>query len=120
MTQHCPHCKQPLPKEHGIVLDKGTVSFNGQSVALPPGLFELMEYLVRNIGKWCTKERIQDWLFQLDPNGDGPEGENNFVNVRIYRLRRAIRPLDLYIESRQGSGQGWKLHNPLTTEKEET
>ena len=62
----------------------------GRRIELPPREYDLLEYLVRNVGRVVTKSMIMEhvWEYNFDP-------QTNIVETRVYKLREKIdRPFD--------------------------
>lgn len=66
-------------------LERHIVTINGQVVAFPLKEFELLEYLLRNIGRVLTRTQIIDRVWGSDYVGD-----TKTLDVHIKRLRAKI------------------------------
>ena len=62
--------------------ERHTVTFNGEAVLLPLKEFELLEYLMRNVGRVLTRTQIIDRIWGSDYVGD-----TKTLDVHIKRLR---------------------------------
>ncbi len=64
---------------------KRTVQRNGQTIALQPREFRLLEYLMRHTGHVVTRTMLLEkvWGYHFDP-------QTNVIDVHISRLRRKI------------------------------
>ncbi len=88
-------------------IERHIVTINGQTVAFPLKEFELLEYLLRNIGRVLTRTQIIDRVWGSDYVGD-----TKTLDVHIKRLRAKIE-LDpanpIYIQTVRGLG--YKMEN---------
>ena len=66
-------------------IERHIVTINGQAVAFPLKEFELLEYLLRNIGRVLTRTQIIDRVWGSDYVGD-----TKTLDVHIKRLRAKI------------------------------
>ena len=66
-------------------IERHIVTINGQTVAFPLKEFELLEYLLRNIGRVLTRTQIIDRVWGSDYVGD-----TKTLDVHIKRLRAKI------------------------------
>ena len=66
-------------------IERHIVTINGQVVAFPLNEFELLEYLLRNIGRVLTRTQIIDRVWGSDYVGD-----TKTLDVHIKRLRAKI------------------------------
>jgi len=66
-------------------IESHIVTINGQAVAFPLKEFELLEYLLRNIGRVLTRTQIIDRVWGSDYVGD-----TKTLDVHIKRLRAKI------------------------------
>jgi two-component system response regulator RegX3 len=66
-------------------IERHIVTINGQMVAFPLKEFELLEYLLRNIGRVLTRTQIIDRVWGSDYVGD-----TKTLDVHIKRLRAKI------------------------------
>ena len=69
----------------GLDIERHIVTINGQTVAFPLKEFELLEYLLRNIGRVLTRTQIIDRVWGSDYVGD-----TKTLDVHIKRLRAKI------------------------------
>lgn len=53
---------------------------------------ELLGYYVESYPRALHTERVVNRLWQMDPNG-GPGDPRNGINVRVFNINRALRPL---------------------------
>ncbi len=65
--------------------DSRTVKRNETSISLSSKEFDILEYLLRNSGKVCSREKISNHIWNYDY-----EGGSNVVDVYIRYLRRKI------------------------------
>ncbi len=87
-----------------VVLDieRHIVTINGEVVAFPLKEFELLEYLLRNIGRVLTRTQIIDRVWGSDYVGD-----TKTLDVHIKRLRAKIevdRANPVFIQTVRGLG----------------
>jgi two-component system response regulator RegX3 len=61
------------------------VSVRGESVAMPPKEFELLEALLRRKGRLLTRDLLIDDIWGADYHGD-----TRTLDVHVKRLRRKI------------------------------
>jgi len=66
-------------------IERHIVTINGQTIAFPLKEFELLEYLLRNIGRVLTRTQIIDRVWGSDYVGD-----TKTLDVHIKRLRAKI------------------------------
>jgi two-component system response regulator RegX3 len=88
-------------------IERHIVTINGQTVAFPLKEFELLEYLLRNIGRVLTRTQIIDRVWGSDYVGD-----TKTLDVHIKRLRAKIEvdPANpIYIQTVRGLG--YKMEN---------
>jgi two-component system response regulator RegX3 len=93
----------------GIKLDTGKhqVTINGQIVSLPLKEFELLEFLMRNVGRVLTRSQLIDRVWGGDYYGD-----TKTLDVHIKRLRAKVEadPANpVLIQTIRGLG--YKLEN---------
>ena len=80
----------PVVLEAGPVrmdVERHTVTVAGQEVALPLKEFDLLEYLLRNVGRVLTRGQLIDRVWGADYVGD-----TKTLDVHIKRLRSKIEP----------------------------
>ena len=70
-----------------IDISKNRVEFNDQPINLPRREFSLLVYLLSNIGKVATKERLEQIIYS-----DGVALSSNAVEVHIHQLRKKFYP----------------------------
>ena len=68
-------------------VDRHVVSVDGQPVALPLKEFELLELLLRNVGRVLTRGQLIDRVWGADYVGD-----TKTLDVHVKRLRAKIEP----------------------------
>jgi two-component system, OmpR family, response regulator RegX3 len=80
----------PATLEAGLVrmdVERHIVSVSGQSVQLPLKEFELLEVLLRNVGRVLTRMQLIDRVWGADYVGD-----TKTLDVHVKRLRAKIEP----------------------------
>ena len=84
-------CAQsPAVLEAGPVrmdVERHTVTVAGQEVALPLKEFDLLEYLLRNVGRVLTRGQLIDRVWGADYVGD-----TKTLDVHVKRLRSKVEP----------------------------
>ena len=65
--------------------DRHQVTFNGEPITLPLKEFELLEFLMRNVGRVLTREQLIDRIWGSDYVGD-----TKTLDVHIKRLRSKL------------------------------
>lgn len=84
----CPCCGSPLAAPpQAAALD---------TLQLGRSERELLGYYIESYPKAISTDRIVDRLWQLDPNG-GPSEPRNGINVRVFNINRALRPLGWHL-----------------------
>ncbi|MGH3795594.1 MAG: response regulator [Pseudonocardiaceae bacterium] len=68
-------------------VERHTVTVAGQDVALPLKEFDLLEYLLRNVGRVLTRGQLIDRVWGADYVGD-----TKTLDVHVKRLRSKIEP----------------------------
>ena len=68
-------------------VERHVVSVNGTEVALPLKEFDLLEYLLRNVGRVLTLGQLIDRVWGADYVGD-----TKTLDVHVKRLRSKIEP----------------------------
>ncbi|MGH3916658.1 MAG: winged helix-turn-helix domain-containing protein, partial [Pseudonocardiaceae bacterium] len=68
-------------------VERHTVTVAGHDVALPLKEFDLLEYLLRNVGRVLTRGQLIDRVWGADYVGD-----TKTLDVHIKRLRSKIEP----------------------------
>src|SRR6185312_5263228 len=68
-------------------VERHVVSVNGAPVALPLKEFDLLEYLLRNVGRVLTRGQLIDRVWGADYVGD-----TKTLDVHVKRLRAKIEP----------------------------
>ncbi|GAA3700674.1 response regulator [Gordonia hankookensis] len=68
-------------------VERHTVAVNGQSTTLPLKEFDLLEYLLRNVGRVLTRGQLIDRVWGADYVGD-----TKTLDVHVKRLRSKIEP----------------------------
>jgi two-component system response regulator RegX3 len=66
-------------------VERHVVSVNGQGVALPLKEFDLLEYLLRNVGRVLTRGQLIDRVWGADYVGD-----TKTLDVHVKRLRAKV------------------------------
>ena len=66
-------------------IDRHQVTFNGEPITLPLKEFELLEFLMRNVGRVLTREQLIDRIWGSDYVGD-----TKTLDVHIKRLRSKL------------------------------
>ncbi len=80
----------PAALEAGPVrmdVERHTVTVSGEDVALPLKEFDLLEYLLRNVGRVLTRGQLIDRVWGADYVGD-----TKTLDVHVKRLRSKIEP----------------------------
>ena len=77
----------PTIEYKGIVLDPASrlVTYNGEKVDLSQKEFEILSFLMGNIGKVVSKSRLEETLYSWDS-----DVESNTVEVYIHYLRKKL------------------------------
>ena len=77
----------PTIEHKGIVLDPASrlVTYNGEKVELSQKEFEILSFLMGNIGKVVSKARLEETLYSWDS-----DVESNTVEVYIHYLRKKL------------------------------
>lgn len=77
----------PTIEHKGIVLDPASrlVTFNDEKVELSQKEFEILSFLMGNIGKVVSKARLEETLYSWDS-----DVESNTVEVYIHYLRKKL------------------------------
>lgn len=86
--------------------DEFTASCNGKDMELSKYEFLLLQLLVENSARTCTKSMIYDAVWNYDESGD-----DNTLNVHISKLRKRLKecnPVIDYIETVWGIGYRMK------------
>lgn len=106
----CSACGQAIPEYGGITADADRleVRHGGRGARLTPQIFEVFRFLLNKRGRLARKESLLDWLFQLKPECDWPE--DKIADVLVCKLRKALEPIGLEIETVWGVG--WYLAEP--------
>jgi two-component system response regulator RegX3 len=68
-------------------VERHTVTVAGEDVALPLKEFDLLEYLLRNVGRVLTRGQLIDRVWGADYVGD-----TKTLDVHVKRLRSKIEP----------------------------
>lgn len=103
MSATCPCCGGVLDKKELIISDGGMVTYNGKTVHLPSSEIAILSLLA---GKWphmVSKQSIYDELYGHRLDDIDPKG----IDVRIYRMRKALAPIGVLIGTCWG--EGWYL-----------
>ena len=82
------HGQSSSELRHGkVILDPNrlTASFDGESLALKPKEFALLELLMRNAGRVLPRKLIEEKLYTWDD-----EVSSNAVEVHVHHLRRKL------------------------------
>jgi DNA-binding response OmpR family regulator len=98
MSKNCPHCHQPMPEPHNIIChdDSRCVMYDGKvSDPLTRKEYEVMTYLVKNYGRYCSAESIADWIYQNDM--DPPLYPLPAVCTYLTHLRHKLRSVGLTV-----------------------
>ena len=79
----------PTVEYQGIVLDPAShqVTFNNEKVELSQKEFEILSFLMSNIGKVVSRSRLEESLYSWDS-----DIESNTVEVHIHYLRKKLDP----------------------------
>jgi DNA-binding response OmpR family regulator len=79
----------PKIEHRGIVLDPAShqVTFNDEKVDLSQKEFEILSFLMGNIGKVVSRARLEESLYSWDS-----DIESNTVEVHIHYLRKKLGP----------------------------
>jgi two-component system phosphate regulon response regulator PhoB len=108
LRRRAPHLAGDPVEIGGVRLDPGsrTVTCNGQTVALGPTEFELLQYLMNHPNRALTRDQLLNAL-----RGDHRFLEDRTIDVYIRRLRAGLGPVgDSLIETVRGIG--YKLASP--------
>ena len=95
-----------------VDLDKRSVTFAGEPVALTPNEFDLLRLFARNEGKLLTHPAILREVW-----GPAYDAESHYLHVYVSQLRRKLEPdpaRPRYLLTEPGAG--YRLVNPLTRE----
>ena len=89
----------------GIVIDKTAhvVSVDGKSIDLSMKEFELLEYLISNIGVALSREKILNNVWNYDYYGD-----SRTIDSHIKKLRKKLGKKGNHIETVRGLGYKFK------------
>ena len=91
----------------GIVLNtyKGTVSLNGEEIALRKVEYELLVYFMESCGRLLQREQILEYIWDQGENFV----EDSTLTVQISRLRKRLGRYQgqQYIETVRGIGYRW-------------
>ncbi len=79
----------PTIEHKGIVLDPAShqVTFNNEKVELSQKEFEILSFLMSNIGRVISRARLEESLYSWDS-----DIESNTVEVHIHYLRKKLDP----------------------------
>ncbi len=79
----------PTIEHQGVVLDPAShqVTFNDQSVELSQKEFEILSFLMSNIGRVVSRARLEESLYSWSS-----DIESNTVEVHIHYLRKKLDP----------------------------
>jgi hypothetical protein len=100
----CPHCNQPLPQAHGLLIFP-----LGRMIARPDldlcirfskNEWELLSLLLRRWEREVSRDVLCDHLYQLCNDADMPLDPIKITHIIICRLRKKLRPLGLTIPLR--------------------
>ncbi|MBQ9048784.1 MAG: response regulator transcription factor [Solobacterium sp.] len=93
--------KADVFRQGGLEIDYSarTVSIDGQRVQLSPKEYELLVYLVRNIGIALTREQILETVWGYDFFGD-----DRTLDTHVKLLRRNLGDYSRYIVTLRGVG----------------
>jgi two-component system, OmpR family, phosphate regulon response regulator PhoB len=108
LRRRAPHLAGDPVEINGVRLDPGsrTVTCHGQTVALGPTEFELLQYLMNHPNRALTRDQLLNAL-----RGDHRFLEDRTIDVYIRRLRAGLGPVgDTLIETVRGIG--YKLASP--------
>jgi two-component system phosphate regulon response regulator PhoB len=108
LRRRAPHLAGDPVEIGGVKLDPGsrTVTCHGQTVALGPTEFELLQYLMNHPNRALTRDQLLNAL-----RGDHRFLEDRTIDVYIRRLRAGLGPVgDNLIETVRGIG--YKLASP--------
>ena len=106
ITRRSEPVRETLLKVGDITLDKSTytLSSNGNDVVLGVKEFNIMEYLMQNVGKIIPKEQIIEKIW-----GKGYEAEYNTIEVYASFLRRKLNSVGSKVQIKSHRGVGYKL-----------
>lgn len=92
----------------GLVLDEGarTVLIEGNQVDLSPKEYEMLSYLVDNMGKALSREQILNQVWGYDYFGG-----LRTVDTHINRLRIKLEEKEEYIQTVRGYGYKFEVKN---------
>jgi len=79
----------PTIEYKGVVLDPAAhqVTYNGEKVDLSQKEFDILNFLLSNIGKVISKARLEESLYSWNA-----DVESNTVEVHIHHLRKKLDP----------------------------
>jgi len=100
------------PGEFVVDLDKRSVTFAGEPVALTPNEFDLLRLFARNEGKLLTHPAILREVW-----GPAYDAESHYLHVYVSQLRRKLEPdpaRPRYLLTEPGAG--YRLVDPLKRE----
>lgn len=100
------HGQSSSELRHGkVILDPNrlTASLDGESLALKPKEFALLELLMRNAGRVLPRKLIEEKLYTWDD-----EVSSNAVEVHVHHLRRKLG--SDFIRTVHGIGYTWVTH----------
>lgn len=93
----------PVIEHHGALLntEEGSLSYNGEKIALSKNEFRILLVLMKNKGKITSREKLMEALWQTDSFVD-----ENALTVNIGRLRKKLEAAGLadFIETKFGQG----------------
>jgi two-component system KDP operon response regulator KdpE len=95
-----------------VDLDKRSVTFAGDPVALTPNEFDLLRLFAQNEGKLLTHPAILREVW-----GPAYDAESHYLHVYVSQLRRKLEPdpaRPRYLLTEPGAG--YRLVNPLGRE----
>jgi DNA-binding response OmpR family regulator len=114
-TEPCPSCGQPLPETEEITLveERNTILYRGRPIKMIPPAFEVFKFLLQRKNRVVSKDVLYDLLFWRRAEAEEPEPK--IVDVYICKLRRALEPHGLEIETIWGVGVCLKLPHKVTS-----
>ncbi len=93
----------PIIEHHRVILNTGdgSLTFNGQTIALTKNEYRILLTLMRNNGKTVSREKLMEVLWQTDSFVD-----ENTLSVNVNRLRKKLDSLGIlnFIETKFKEG----------------
>lgn len=103
----CPHCNQPMPPSHGVVIDHLSIHRGAVSTHLTPRELRLFHVFIQRFTRTVTNASLIQSLYPIE--ADEPDGASTIVKVTVCTLRKKLSPLGLTV--RNEWGVGYSLQN---------